>query len=327
MSLLEVDNLCTYFYTARGIVKAVDGISFRLEKGSVLGVVGESGSGKSITSLSIMRLIQSPPGRIVSGRVLLDGVDLMKLSEKKMQAVRGSRISMIFQEPMTALNPVFSVGEQIAEAIRLHLGYCAKDALDRTVELLRDVGIPAPEKRVKDYPHQLSGGMRQRVMIAMAISCEPDIVIADEPTTALDVTIQAQILDLINRLRDRYGMAIIMVTHNMGILSELGGSAIVMYAGRIMEEASVEQIFTEPNHPYTQGLLHAVPRMHKGDVRREKLFEIKGAQPDLIDLPPGCSFAPRCQFVMEICRRKDPPMFEVSAENKSACWLNADKLD
>jgi oligopeptide/dipeptide ABC transporter ATP-binding protein len=315
--VLELENLRTHFFTADGVVRAVDGVSYAVRRGETLGVVGESGSGKSVTALSILRLVADPPGRIVGGSVRFQGVDLLDLSESAMEAVRGNEISMIFQEPMTSLNPLFKVGHQISEAIALHQGLSRRDAADRAVEMLRRVYIPEPERRTHAYPHQLSGGMRQRAMIAMALSCNPQVLLADEPTTALDVTIQAQILDLIRELQDKFGMAIILITHDMGVIAENADRVVVMYAGRKVEEADVDDIFDNPGHPYTKGLLGSIPHL---DSRRTRLNEIKGMVPSLAALPPGCSFAPRCGMASDSCRVTYPPLLQHRPGHWVACW-------
>ncbi len=314
--LIKVEDLRTYFYTEDGVVPAVDGVSFSIESGKTLGLVGESGCGKSVTSLSIMRLIP-PPGRIVGGKILFDGINLLDLPESEMRRIRGNKISMIFQEPMTSLNPVFTVGSQIAEAIQLHQGLDKNSAMERAVEMMRLVGIPSPELRVKDYPHQLSGGMRQRVMIAMALACNPRLLIADEPTTALDVTIQAQILELIKELREKLGMSVLLITHNLGVVAETADNVAVMYAGRIVEYGTVRDIFKNPLHPYTWGLLQAIPRL---DTDRERLLTIEGTVPDMLSLPSGCKFAPRCMFVQPRCEDSEPPLEEIASGHFSRCW-------
>jgi oligopeptide/dipeptide ABC transporter ATP-binding protein len=307
VALLEVENLRTYFETEAGLARAVDGVSFSVDKGEVLGIVGESGSGKSVTSLSIMRLVPQPPGRIMPGsRILFKGRDLLGLSAAEMRHIRGNDIAMIFQEPMTSLNPVYPVGDQIAEAIRYHRGVGKRQARARAVELLRQVGIPDPERRAADYPHQLSGGMRQRVMIAMAISCEPDLLIADEPTTALDVTIQAQILDLLAELRERLGMAMILITHDLGVVAQVCDRVVVMYAGQVVEEASVDDLFREPRHPYTEGLLKAIPRLGKPV---ERLAVIPGTVPSPTAWPVSCRFHPRCPYGWDLCVEAAPGLF------------------
>jgi oligopeptide/dipeptide ABC transporter ATP-binding protein len=319
--LLSVRNLKTYFYTDDGVVKAVDGLSYELRKGETLGIVGESGSGKSVHALSVMRLIPQPPGKIVEGQILFEGTNLLKLPEEQMRKVRGNRIAMIFQEPMTSLNPVLTIGEQIAEAVMLHQGLSKKDAWDRAAQMLEKVKIPLAKERVRDYPHQFSGGMRQRVMIAMALSCNPSILIADEPTTALDVTIQAQILDLMRGLQQEFNMAIILITHNLGVVAETCDDVVVMYAGRPVERATVKDIFNTPQHPYTWGLLHSIPKLYE---REERLIPIEGQPPSLIDLPPACAFAPRCPFAMEICVKEDPPVYPVGPNHGARCYLHSD---
>jgi oligopeptide transport system ATP-binding protein len=316
--LITLENLETQFCSDGKVVRAVDSVSFSLKERETVAVVGESGSGKSVTSLSIMRLIPVPPGRIAGGRILFHGQDLLSLSEAEMRKIRGNKISMIFQEPMTSLNPVHRVGEQIAETIMLHQGLEKHQAWERTIELLRLIGIPSPERRVKDYPHQLSGGMRQRVMIAMALSCRPDLLIADEPTTALDVTIQAQILDLMRKMREEFGMAILMITHDLGVVAEMAHRVLVMYAGRVVEEAPVRELFAEPLHPYTMGLLRSIPRL-SGDKGR--LYVIEGTVPDLSNLPEGCPFHPRCPEAGPRCLRERPDLISLGAERRVACWL------
>lgn len=317
-TLLKIEDLKTYFYLDEGVLPAVDGVSFSLKRGETLAVVGESGSGKSITANSIMRLIPTPPGRITGGRILFEGEDLLSKSDKEMRSIRGNHISMIFQEPMTSLNPVYRVGDQIAESVILHQCLKKKDALEKAVEMLRLTGIPSPEKRVHDFPHQMSGGMRQRVMIAMALCCRPKLLIADEPTTALDVTIQAQILDLMRDLRQQFGMAIILITHDLAVVAEMAHRVVVMYAGKMMEEAPVEDLFDNPLHPYTRGLLASIPRMEE---KRDKLFIIEGTVPNPIYLPPGCAFAPRCQSAADICHRERPVLREAGPGRKVCCWL------
>jgi peptide/nickel transport system ATP-binding protein len=320
--LLEVKGLKTYFYTDEGVVRAVDGIDITIHKGETLGIVGESGCGKSVTALSVMRLIPQPPGRITQGEILYNGKDLLKLPPAQMRKIRGKEISMIFQEPMTSLNPVFTVGEQIAEAIRLHEGLGRRDAMDKTVEMLRLVHIPNAERRVKEYPHQLSGGMRQRVMIAMALSCNPNLLIADEPTTALDVTIQAQILELLNELKAKLGMAIMLITHDMGVIAETAQRVVVMYAAEVVEEAPVTELFKEPLHPYTQGLLRSIPRIDLAATSRVRLEQIPGTVPTLRgDLKPGCRFAPRCALAKPMHFEQTPPLKEVRPGHKVACFL------
>jgi len=320
--LLEVKNLKTYFFTDEGTVRAVDGVDLHIDKSETLGVVGESGCGKSVTALSVMKLIPQPPGKIVEGQILYDGRNLVDLPASQMRKIRGKEISMIFQEPMTSLNPVFTCGEQIAEALRLHEGLGRRDAMDKTVEMLKLVHIPNAERRVKEYPHQLSGGMRQRIMIAMALSCNPKLLIADEPTTALDVTIQAQILDLLNELKSRLKMAIMLITHDMGVIAETAQRVVVMYAAKVAEEASVEDLFKEPLHPYTQGLLRSIPRIDLAATERRRLEVIGGTVPTLRgDIAPGCRFAPRCPFVKPVCTEKDPVLKEVKPGHKVSCWL------
>ena len=319
--LLELKNLKTYFFTDEGTVRAVDGIDLYINQGETLGVVGESGCGKTVTALSIMRLIAMPPGRIVEGQILYQGKDLVTLPTGQMRRIRGKEISMIFQEPMTSLNPVFTIGELIAEAIRLHEGLGRRDAMDKTVEMLKLVHMANPERRVKEYSHQLSGGMRQRVMIAMALSCNPKLLIADEPTTALDVTIQAQILELLNELKAKLGMAVMLITHDMGVIAETAQRVVVMYAAKVAEEASVKDLFKEPLHPYTQGLLRSIPRIDLAATKKQRLEAIPGLVPQLIDIPPGCRFAPRCQFVKSVCTEKDPVLKEVKPGHKVSCWL------
>jgi oligopeptide/dipeptide ABC transporter ATP-binding protein len=321
-------GLQTHFFTAAGVVRAVDGVSYDVRAGEVLGVVGESGCGKSVTALSILRLVADPPGRIVGGAIRFEGANLLELNEAEMEAVRGNDISMIFQEPMTSLNPLMTIGRQIGEAIALHQGLTRKDAMDRASEMLRRVHIPEPEHRVQAYPHQLSGGMRQRAMIAMALSCNPKLLIADEPTTALDVTIQAQILDLMRELQETLGTAIILITHDMGVVAENADRVVVMYAGRKVEEASADDLFDRPGHPYTRGLLGSLPNLEvvaRADARRPRLNEIKGMVPSLANLPPGCTFAPRCGFATAQCRAEYPPLLAHRPGHWVACW-HADRL-
>jgi oligopeptide/dipeptide ABC transporter ATP-binding protein len=321
--LLEIDNLQTHFFTAAGVVRAVDRVSWDVRAGEVLGVVGESGCGKSVTALSILRLVADPPGRIVGGAIRFEGTNLLELSEAEMEAVRGNDISMIFQEPMTSLNPLMTIGRQIMEAIALHQGLTRKDAMDRATEMLRRVHIPEPEHRVQAYPHQLSGGMRQRAMIAMALSCNPKLL-----TTALDVTIQAQILDLMRELQETSGTAIILITHDMGVVAENADRVVVMYAGRKVEEASADDLFDRPGHPYTRGLLGSLPNLEvvaRTDARRARLNEIKGMVPSLANLPAGCTFAPRCGFATAQCRAEYPPLLAHRPGHWVACW-HADRL-
>ena len=322
--ILNVDELKTYFFTRQGTVKAVDAVSFSLKPRETLAIVGESGCGKSITALSLLRLIPYPPGRIVGGRIDFEGTNLLTLDEEEMRGIRGNHISMIFQEPMTSLNPVMTVGRQISEALILHQNMTREQALARSVEMLKLVRIPEPEQRVKEYPHQLSGGMRQRVMIAMALACNPKVLIADEPTTALDVTIQAQILKLIVELQERLGTAVILITHDLGVVAETAHRVIVMYAGRKVEEANVEDLFARAQHPYTHGLLASIPHLdlirgHESD-ERERLQEIPGIVPALSNLPDACTFAPRCRFATEKCRAEYPPYEQKRPGHWAACW-------
>ncbi len=321
--LLDVVNLQTYFFTRQGLVKAVDGVSFQLKRGETLAIVGESGCGKSITALSLLRLIPDPPGRIVGGSITLDGRNLIDLSEEEMRRVRGNDISMIFQEPMTSLNPVMTIGDQIAEVVRLHQSVSKAEALKKAEDMLRIVRIPVPEQRVKEYPHQLSGGMRQRAMIAIALACSPKVLIADEPTTALDVTIQAQILDLIVNLQKTLGTAVILITHDLGVVAETAERVIVMYAGRKVEEAGVVELFGNPLHPYTKGLLNSIPRldlMRGVEEAAPRLQEIPGIVPALTSLPKGCAFAPRCPLAEDKCQSEYPPYLEKSPGHWAACW-------
>lgn len=322
--LLEVKNLKTYFFTEDGVVKAVDGVDFHVFPGEVMGLVGESGCGKSVTSLSIMRLI-APPGKVVEGQILFDGKDLLQYTEEQMVHIRGNRISMIFQQPQTALNPVFKVGDQIAEVLDIHQSLGRQAGRARAVELLKMVGIPDAERRAEAYPHELSGGMAQRVMIAMALACVPDLLIADEPTTALDVTIQAQILDLMRDLREKIGTSIILITHDLGVVAEMCERVAVMYAGRIVEQTDVKPLFAQPLHPYTQGLIGSIPILGK---LKERLEVIPGTVPNLVNLPPGCRFAPRCKARQErnltICTEREPELLEVKPGHSVRCWLYAD---
>ena len=317
--LLEVNDLKTYFDTEEGTVKAVNGVSFHLGRGETLAVVGESGSGKSVTSLSVMRLIPTPPGRLAAGEILFEGQDLLKKTAREMRRLRGNEISMIFQEPMTSLNPVYTVGRQIAEAIVLHQGTTYREALRRATDMLDRVGIPEPGKRAGDYPHQMSGGMRQRVMIAMALSCSPKLLIADEPTTALDVTIQAQILDLMRTLQADLGMSILFITHDLGVVAEMADRVVVMYAGRAVEEGAVHDIFAEPKMPYTLGLMQSIPRVDKAAQRQARLAAIPGAVPDPLHLPSGCAFHPRCRFAIEDCKGTDPPLEDAGKGHRVRC--------
>jgi len=316
-SLLEIRNLHTHFFTDRGTVPAVDGIDLHVRKGEIVGVVGESGCGKSVMSLSVMGLIPKPPGRIVDGSITFKGENLVEATDRRMQEVRGNEIAMIFQEPMTSLNPVFTNGNQIGETVRLHRGLSRKEARAHTIDMLRKVGIPRPEAVVDEYPHQLSGGMRQRVMIAMAMSCDPELLIADEPTTALDVTIQAQILDLMRKLNDETGAAILMITHDLGVVSEVCDRIVVMYAGKVVEEGGTRALLKNPQHPYTRGLIQSVPRM---DERRNRLFSIPGNVPSPGEMGTGCRFAPRCEFATDRCREAMPELVAIEAQHRSRCW-------
>ena len=320
--LLQVEDLKTYFSTFEGVAKAVDDVTFHVDKGEVLGIVGESGCGKSVTAQSIMRLIPEPPGKIVQGRILFDQTDIVQLSMEQMRSIRGNRIAMIFQEPMTSLNPVFTIGNQISEMFILHEKRSKRESWERSVEMLQKVQIPAPEKRVHEYPHQLSGGMRQRAMIAMALACNPEILIADEPTTALDVTIQAQILDLMLQLKDDYDTAVMMITHDLGVIAEIAQRVIVMYAGKVVEEAAATAIFEDPKHPYTQGLLQSIPKLgERSQHGRQRLKEILGIVPSLYDLSPGCHFSPRCPHAMEICNQNPPQMTDLGDGHLVRCFL------
>jgi len=319
--LLEIRGLKTHFATEDGIVQAVDGVDISIARGETLGVVGESGCGKTVTALSVLKLIAMPPGRIVAGQILYQGRDLAPLSTAEMDRIRAKDIAMVFQEPMTSLNPVYTIGEQIAEVLRRHEGLSRKAALERTIEMLRLVQIPNPDKRVHDYPHQFSGGMRQRVMIAMALSCSPKLLIADEPTTALDVTIQAQILELLQEMKSRFGMAIMLITHAMGVVAETAQRVVVMYAGKVIEEAPVEALFADPKHPYTQGLIRSIPRIDTAATRKARLEAIPGVVPSLLKPPPGCRFAARCKHAMPRCRDAVPPLLEVGGGHKVACVL------
>ena len=318
--VLDVVDLRTYFQTRWGTVKAVDGVSFDLRRGETLGIVGESGCGKSVTVLSLMRLVPSPPGRIVGGQVNLDGQDILQLSDREMDEVRGSKMGIILQDPMTSLNPVFSIGEQVMEAIRIHQDIPKRSVLDRALDVLRKVGISAADQRVKDYPHQMSGGMRQRIVGAIGISCQPLVLIADEPTTSLDVTIQAQYLRLLNDLQREFDLGLIFITHDFGIVAKTCDRVAVMYAGRIVEIGDVRDLFNNPSHPYTQALLASVPKMEE-DVQR--LYAIEGQPPTLHDLPPGCPFAPRCAAVMDRCHEEYPPQLAVSETHAASCWTLA----
>ncbi|HQB30692.1 MAG TPA: ABC transporter ATP-binding protein [Syntrophales bacterium] len=316
--LLEIRDLKTYFDTREGTVRAVDGVSLSLGRGDTLGVVGESGCGKTVLSLSVMRLVPVPPGRYAGGRILFEGRDLLELDEKRMRDIRGKDISMIFQEPMTALNPVLSVGDQIGEVFRVHRGMSRKEALREALEMLRLVRIPSPEERLSDYPHQLSGGMRQRVMIAMALACRPRLMLADEPTTALDVTIQAQILDLVGKLKEETGTSVLLITHDLGVVAESAEHAAIMYAGRIVEYGTVRSLYARPFHPYTAGLLASVPRMSVGG--KSRLSVIPGTVPDLFDLPPGCRFRDRCPGPLRRCGEEEPELAELEEGHFVSCW-------
>src|SRR5436190_3711562 len=319
--LLEVKNLATHFPTRAGLVRAVDGVSFHLDRGELLGLVGESGCGKSMTALSIMRLI-APPGKIVAGEILFDGRNLLRVSNSEMRDVRGNDIAMCFQDPMTSLNPVFTVGEQIAEALRLHRNLSRREARQGAIEAMREVAIPDPALRVSDYPHQLSGGMRQRVMIAMALACDPKVLIADEPTTALDVTIQAQILELLNGLRKTRELAVLLITHDLGVVAEVADRVAVKYTGKIVEESPVDELFARPKHPYTEGLLRSVPTLTSTQViRKERLETIEGVVPKPTDLPPGCHFAPRCLHRMPRCTAEEIPLYQLEGSVEVRCVL------
>jgi oligopeptide transport system ATP-binding protein len=319
-TLLQVKDLRTHFFTDEGVVRAVDGISYDVQEGETMGLVGESGCGKSVSALSILRLIPSPPGKIVGGEVLFDGEDLMKVDESEIRHIRGNRIAMIFQEPMTSLNPVLTIGRQITEALELHLKLDRRAADRRAVELLEMVGIPEAHTRLADYPHQFSGGMRQRVMIAMALSCNPKLLLADEPTTALDVTIQAQILEILARLSREFGTSVVIITHNLGVVARYADRVNVMYAGKIVEAASASELYAHPRHPYTLGLLRSVPRLD--EARRDKLIPIEGLPPDLANVPQGCSFHPRCSFRIDRCQQEEPPLMLVDERHYAACWVD-----
>ena len=322
-TLLEVKNLKTHFFTMEGVVKAVDGVSYELNEGETLGLVGESGCGKSVSALSVMRLIPDPPGKIIDGEILLDGEDILKINMEGMREVRGAKIAMVFQEPMTSLNPVLTVERQITETLQLHMGMSKLESQRESVNLLTRVGIPDPELRIKQYPHQFSGGMRQRVMIAMALSCNPRLIIADEPTTALDVTIQAQILDLMKSLTTELGVALIVITHNLGVVARYADRVNIMYAGKVIERGEAREIYSNPRHPYTVGLLRSVPRLDL--PRRAKLDPIEGQPPDLINLPPGCAFRERCRWAIDKCATDTPELVETSDGHLSACF-RADEL-
>jgi oligopeptide/dipeptide ABC transporter ATP-binding protein len=320
VALLQIRDLHTHFRTPAGIARAVDGVSLHVEAGEVLGIVGESGCGKSVLALSILRLLPMPPAVFAGGEIIFRGRDLLKLTDWEIRATRGNEISMIFQEPMTALNPVFTIGNQLAEAFQIHEGTSRSEAWAKAIEMLETVGVPIPRNRVKEYPHQLSGGIRQRVMIAMALACRPGLLIADEPTTALDVTIQAQILDLMERLRHELGTAIILITHDLGVIAEISHRVLVVYAGRIMEQASTLEIFDRPLHPYTRGLMQAIPSPEDTQDTHD-LYEIQGVVPSLFALPSGCRFHPRCPYIQEICKEKEPDLMEVLPGHWAACWM------
>ena len=316
--LLQIKNLRTHFFTEEGVVRAVNGVSYDVYPGEILGLVGESGCGKSVSALSVLRLIPNPPGKIVEGEIMFEGEDILKMDEEEVRHIRGNTIGMIFQEPMTSLNPVLTVGRQLTETLELHLKMDRRAATQRAIELLEMVGIPEAKSRISDYPHQFSGGMRQRVMIAMALSCNPKLLLADEPTTALDVTIQAQILELLTRLTRELGTAVIIITHNLGVVARYADRVNVMYAGRVIETASAIDLYHKPHHPYTLGLLKSVPRL---DVaRKEKLDPIEGMPPDLIHMDEGCPFRPRCRFAVERCKEENPPLLGVGDEHSAACW-------
>ncbi len=320
--VIEVRDLKTHFFTRDGVVKAVDGISYEIAEGEVVGIVGESGCGKSVSALSVMRLVADPPGRIVGGEIIFEGEDLLAMDDAEMREIRGNRIGMVFQEPMTSLNPVLTIGRQLTETIELHQNLAHEPALDRAAELLSLVGIPDARNRLDDYPHQFSGGMRQRVMIAMALSCNPKLILADEPTTALDVTIQAQILELMRDLSDQFGTALVIITHNLGVVARYAQRVIVMYAGKIIEVGSARQIYEDPRHPYTVGLLGSVPRLDEDRV--ERLQTIEGLPPDLIDMPDRCSFAPRCRFAIEKCWQASPVLENYEEGHTTACWRSSE---
>ncbi|MDB5872977.1 MAG: transporter ATP-binding protein [Ramlibacter sp.] len=319
MALLDIRGLKTHFKTEDGWLHAVDGVDLTVERGETVCVVGESGCGKTVTAMTVLKLIPMPPGRIVAGQVLWQGRDLVPLDNAGMRKVRTKEIAIVFQEPMTSLNPVYTVGEQIAESVRLHGGFSRRSALDHATEMLKLVNIPMPERRIHDYPHQFSGGMRQRVMIAMALSCSPQLLIADEPTTALDVTIQAQILDLLNELKERLGMSILLITHAMGVVAEMAQRVVVMYAGKVVEEASATELFARPRHPYTQGLIRSIPRIDRAATHRMRLESIAGNVPKLLDPPEGCRFAPRCKYAIPACVAATPPLREIEPGHKVAC--------
>ncbi len=318
--LLDVQGLETQFRTREGVVHAVNGVSFKLKEGETLGIVGESGCGKSVTVMSMLRLIPSPPGKITGGKAFYQGKDLLAMSDEEIRRIRGAQISMIFQDPMTSFNPVLTIGRQLAEPLEVHLGMSRRQADERSAEMLKKVGIPNPQDRLNDYPHQFSGGMRQRAMIAMSLSCNPQVLIADEPTTALDVTIQAQIVELVKRLRDEIGMAIIWITHDLGIVAGLAQRVNVMYGGFVIEEGYVKELYTNPSHPYTLGLLGSLPRVDFKD--RQRLVSIEGMPPVLYDKPQFCPFAPRCAYKVERCLKENPPLMPVGPEHNAACWVD-----
>ncbi len=320
-TLLDIRGLKTHFSTDDGMVRAVDGVDITIDRAETVGVVGESGCGKTVTAMTVLKLIAMPPGRIVAGQILWRGRDLVPLAPEEMQAIRSKEIAIVFQEPMTSLNPVYTVGEQIAETVRLHEGLGRRAAMEKAADMLRLVDIPNPQRRVHDYPHQFSGGMRQRVMIAMALSCNPQLLIADEPTTALDVTIQAQILDLLTEMKERLGMAVMLITHAMGVVAETAQRVVVMYAGKVVEEAPVGELFGNPRHPYTQGLIRSIPRLDMAAVKKTRLEAIPGTVPSLLAPPPGCRFAARCRFVQDRCIEAEPPLREVAPGHKVACVL------
>lgn len=321
--LLEIKNLKTYFFTDTGQVPAVNGVDFYIHEGETLGVVGESGCGKSVTSLSVMRLLTDTPGKVVDGSIRFKGKDLLSLSEKEMRKIRGNEIAMIFQEPMTSLNPVYTIGEQIGEAVKLHLKYNKKEAKNHVINMLKLVGIPRAEEIINEYPHQLSGGMRQRIMIAMAMACNPTLLIADEPTTALDVTIQAQILELMKKLKKEKATSIMLITHDLGVVAEMCDRVIVMYAGKVVEEAEVTEIFDNPKHPYTKGLLNSIPKLGQ---KMDRLDSIPGNVPTPANMPKGCKFAPRCSQVMDICKENEPDLIQVEDGHKCRCFLYQNEM-
>lgn len=325
-NVLEIKNLKTYFFTRRGVVPAVDGVDMRIGKGQVIGVVGESGCGKSMTAMSIVRLL-SYPGKIVEGEILLEGQDLAQASEKRMREIRGNDISVIFQEPMTSLNPVLTVGKQVREAVLLHQKVSKKEARERVIEMFRQVGIPEPEERYRSYPHQLSGGLRQRVMIAMAMICNPKLLLADEPTTALDVTIEAQILHLMKQLQEKRGTAILLITHNLGVVAEICDYVYVMYAGKVVEQADVFTLFREPLHPYTSGLIRSIPKVHEQEGGGQRLYTIKGMVPNLLHMPEGCAFCPRCEHATERCRLEKPELYDRGDGHRVRCFLYEPKKE